>query len=347
MPTVTGRRRRLAVPEHRHEAGAGLRGAGRARAAQQEGRRRRPTRPDSGLYTDVADVDGDGDLDLIVGGYSHWKPVPPVLADEQKELAQRLQTELRAVDDEMQKLGQAIHRGDQGPRGRSREQEGPRGRQVAGHGAGRGSASRGPRSTRSSTRSCRDRSAWRSSGSREPVRQARGRRRASSRAHRLEGAQSLRFVGTISDRRRSRARPRAPPERARARSAPCTRRAAALPCGAARRARAPCLRPSSRAVQSRVVDLGAVEAPDPVVWPSGPERGVASQLLDHHELRRARAAERGGSPPASTDRTAWQLDAGRRARTPPGSAARRPPFVARRNEAVVLAGPVLSPSRGF
>ncbi|HEX6813449.1 MAG TPA: FG-GAP-like repeat-containing protein [Planctomycetota bacterium] len=30
-----------------------------------------PLRPDSGLYADVADCDGDGDLDLVVGGYTH------------------------------------------------------------------------------------------------------------------------------------------------------------------------------------------------------------------------------------------------------------------------------------
>jgi hypothetical protein len=30
-----------------------------------------PARPDSGLYMDLADCDADGDLDLLVGGYSH------------------------------------------------------------------------------------------------------------------------------------------------------------------------------------------------------------------------------------------------------------------------------------
>lgn len=31
------------------------------------------SRPDAGLYVDVADINGDGKLDLVVGGYSLWK----------------------------------------------------------------------------------------------------------------------------------------------------------------------------------------------------------------------------------------------------------------------------------
>ena len=33
-----------------------------------------PQRPDVGLYPDVMDYDGDGDLDLVAGGYSMWTP---------------------------------------------------------------------------------------------------------------------------------------------------------------------------------------------------------------------------------------------------------------------------------
>jgi hypothetical protein len=45
----------------------------------------KPMRPDSGLYVEAADYDGNGSLDLIVGGYSHWKPAPRVLTDEEKQ----------------------------------------------------------------------------------------------------------------------------------------------------------------------------------------------------------------------------------------------------------------------
>ncbi|MEZ6194393.1 MAG: FG-GAP-like repeat-containing protein [Planctomycetota bacterium] len=48
-----------------------------------------PTRPDAGLYPEVVDWDGDGDLDLIVGGYSMWTPPARKLSDAEKaELAE-------------------------------------------------------------------------------------------------------------------------------------------------------------------------------------------------------------------------------------------------------------------
>jgi hypothetical protein len=57
-----------------------------------------PTRPDAGLYMDVADVDGDGDLDLVVGGYSMWQPKPPELSAEQRARRDELQRAIEAID---------------------------------------------------------------------------------------------------------------------------------------------------------------------------------------------------------------------------------------------------------
>jgi hypothetical protein len=57
-----------------------------------------PTRPDSGLYMDVGDPDGDGDFDLLVGGYSHWTPPARELnADEQKRV-EELQKQIADLD---------------------------------------------------------------------------------------------------------------------------------------------------------------------------------------------------------------------------------------------------------
>ncbi|MEX1024414.1 MAG: FG-GAP-like repeat-containing protein [Planctomycetota bacterium] len=52
-----------------------------------------PTRPDNGLYPTVTDWDGDGDLDLLVGGYSVWQPKGRELSEEEHERV----TELRAA----------------------------------------------------------------------------------------------------------------------------------------------------------------------------------------------------------------------------------------------------------
>ncbi len=67
-----------------------------------------PLRPDSGLYMDVADVDTDGDLDLVVGGYSHWKPKPRELTAEEKAKVAALQAELAKVNAASQATMQTV-----------------------------------------------------------------------------------------------------------------------------------------------------------------------------------------------------------------------------------------------
>src|SRR5262245_14610962 len=44
-----------------------------------------PTRPTEGCYVDVVDYDGDGKLDLLVGGYSTWSPVRKALTPSEKK----------------------------------------------------------------------------------------------------------------------------------------------------------------------------------------------------------------------------------------------------------------------
>jgi len=68
-----------------------------------------PSRPDSGLYMDFGDHDADGDLDLLVGGYSHWSPTAPVLTPEQTARVQQLQTELAALGKEVKALNEALN----------------------------------------------------------------------------------------------------------------------------------------------------------------------------------------------------------------------------------------------
>lgn len=67
-----------------------------------------PTRPDAGLYMDFGDHDGDGDLDMIVGGYSMWTPKPVVLTDAQKQRVGELQVEIAKLDKETQALYEGI-----------------------------------------------------------------------------------------------------------------------------------------------------------------------------------------------------------------------------------------------
>ncbi len=67
-----------------------------------------PTRPDSGLYMDVGDPDGDGDFDLLVGGYSHWTPPARELSAAEQKRVEELQEKLAELDAEQEKFWERV-----------------------------------------------------------------------------------------------------------------------------------------------------------------------------------------------------------------------------------------------
>ncbi|MFO1055131.1 MAG: FG-GAP-like repeat-containing protein [Planctomycetota bacterium] len=73
-----------------------------------------PTRPDSGLYAEAFDHDGDGDLDLLVGGYSHWVPPAIELTEAQSKHAAELRASIEALDKENQAFFEEIQKAVEG-----------------------------------------------------------------------------------------------------------------------------------------------------------------------------------------------------------------------------------------
>jgi hypothetical protein len=69
-----------------------------------------PTRPTEGCYVDVVDYDGDGKLDLLVGGYSTWSPAAKALTPAQQKEVAKLDARLRTLRAAQQKLFQEASR---------------------------------------------------------------------------------------------------------------------------------------------------------------------------------------------------------------------------------------------
>jgi hypothetical protein len=67
-----------------------------------------PTRPDSGLYMDFGDHDGDGDLDMVVGGYSQWTPKAAPLTEEQEKRVAELTAARAELDRKGGELSKAM-----------------------------------------------------------------------------------------------------------------------------------------------------------------------------------------------------------------------------------------------
>jgi hypothetical protein len=55
---------------------------------------------------DFGDLDGDGDLDLVVGGYSLWTPPSRTLTAPEQQRVATIRSDLQALDAELEKLNQ-------------------------------------------------------------------------------------------------------------------------------------------------------------------------------------------------------------------------------------------------
>jgi len=67
-----------------------------------------PARPDAGLYPDAADLDGDGRLDLVVGGYSMWTPAARELTAAEQAEAGRIRAEIQELSGKTAALNKRI-----------------------------------------------------------------------------------------------------------------------------------------------------------------------------------------------------------------------------------------------
>jgi hypothetical protein len=74
---------------------------------------RAAVRPDTGLHVDAVDWDADGRLDLVVGGYSNWKPEKRKLSAEEQARVKELEALVREQQAKREALFDGLPQGEE------------------------------------------------------------------------------------------------------------------------------------------------------------------------------------------------------------------------------------------